>query len=130
MTHFRLYIYSRAPVAALSLSGERGTVSQFPFSGAAAAPGCRSQPQRRAGNRFTISLFGRGNALLRSSCSSAQLAYDGVFALPYPSQSAACRLEVVGLVVEKVKVLGSRVTPYNRTRVRFSSSDACSLYCF
>ena len=32
---FRLYIYSRAPVATLSLSGERGTVSQFPFSGAA-----------------------------------------------------------------------------------------------
>ena len=32
---FRFYIYSRAPVATLSLSGERGTVSQFPFSGAA-----------------------------------------------------------------------------------------------
>ena len=37
------------------------TSYQVPFALLQPRPGCRSQPQRRAGNRFTISLFGRGS---------------------------------------------------------------------
>ena len=38
------------------------TSYQVPFALLQPRPGCRSQPQRRAGNRFTISLFGRGSS--------------------------------------------------------------------
>ena len=92
----------------------------------------RARPEFWFDGWVAASTDGFGKPRMKSERAQSVLALLREFRVrgPYPSQAAAYRLEVVGLVVEKVKVLSSRVTPYNRTRLRFSSSDACSLHCF